>query len=135
MGVELYELKANSFSSELKDKNLKNIPSISLHTKMIVIDNKNLIIGSANLDPRSNKLNTELLMIIESIKLVQAQNKELKSVINLNNFYRLRLKNKEVLWETIEGNKTVFYKEEPNTSTLKRCGVNIMRLLPIKGYL
>jgi len=135
MGVELYELKANSFSSELKDKNLKNIPSISLHTKMIVIDNKNLIIGSANLDPRSNKLNTELLMIIESTKLVKAQNKELKSVINLNNFYRLRLKNKEVLWETIEDNKTVFYKEEPNTSTLKRCGVNIMRLLPIKGYL
>jgi putative cardiolipin synthase len=135
MGVELYELKPNSFDSQLRDKNIKKLPSISLHTKMIVIDNKKLIIGSANLDPRSNKLNTELLMIIKSTKLAKEQNREINSVINLNNFYKLILKEDRVFWKTVEDKKIIFYQKEPNTSTLKRCGVDIMRLLPIKGYL
>jgi putative cardiolipin synthase len=135
MGVKLYELKPNSFHSQLEEKELKDKPSISLHTKMIVIDDRELIIGSANLDPRSNKLNTELLMIIKSKKIATEQNRELKRVINLNNLYRLLLKEDKVFWKTLENKKIILYQKEPNTTTLKRCGTDIMQLLPIKGYL
>lgn len=135
MGVKLYELKANSFNDILESKKLKDIPSISLHTKMIVIDDRSLIIGSANIDPRSNKLNTELLMIIKSKKMAKEHIKGLRSIINLNNFYRLIVKDNRVYWKTIKEKKIIFYDREPSTNILKRCGTDIMALLPIKGYL
>ncbi|HEX7182913.1 MAG TPA: phospholipase D family protein [Thermoanaerobaculia bacterium] len=37
-----------------------------LHTKAAVIDGERVIVGSFNLDPRSEKLNTELALVIES---------------------------------------------------------------------
>jgi putative cardiolipin synthase len=38
----------------------------SLHTKAAVIDGERVIVGSFNLDPRSEKLNTELALVLES---------------------------------------------------------------------
>lgn len=37
-----------------------------LHGKLFVLDRRYVMVGSYNLDPRSNKLNTELLMVFES---------------------------------------------------------------------
>ena len=72
MGVDLYEIKGERFKKQLKKKKKKNISHISLHTKMMVVDDERLMIGSANLDPRSDKLNTEYFMVISSDKLAKS---------------------------------------------------------------
>ena len=140
MGVELYELKSDSFKKLLKKKKLKSIPSISLHTKMTIVDDDKIAIGSANIDPRSNRLNTEIVMVIESKKIVKEQIDELKAVINLKNFYKLSWekhpsKGYGVVWTTIEDGKKRVYYEVPNTKLLKKVTTDIISMLPIKGYL
>ena len=52
MGVELWEL-----SGDLTDE--------TLHTKAAVIDGRTVIVGSYNLDPRSEHLNTEVAVVLE----------------------------------------------------------------------
>ena len=140
MGVELYELKSDSFKKLLKKKKIKNIPSISLHTKMTIVDDDKIVIGSANMDPRSNKLNTEIVMVIKSKKIVKQQREELSKIINLKNFYKLSWakhpsNNYGIVWTTIEQNQKKLYYKVPNTSIFKKLTTDIISLLPIKGYL
>ena len=43
----------------------------SLHTKMYIVDRRWIYVGSANFDPRSARLNTEIGFVIDSPALAQ----------------------------------------------------------------
>lgn len=137
MGVSLYELKPNGLDGVKKVKTFEKIPNLSLHTKMILIDQEKLAIGSANIDPRSDKLNTEIFMVIESKKLTEKQYKSIKNVLNLHYFYKLSLDEmgQHVLWTTREEGKLMQYTNRPKVGFFKALGTDIMSILPIKGYL
>lgn len=146
MGVKLYELKPNSFKKRLTKVAWANPSAISLHTKMILTDNVRVGVGSANMDPRSDKLNTEILMIIESEKLAEAERKELDKVINSENFYQLSwgvypkqfdddLTHSGPIWLTMEEGVKKTYYSPPHVGFWKNLGTNILSLFPIKGYL
>ncbi len=146
MGVKLYELKPNSFKKFLSRTEWANPNSLSLHTKMILIDNDRLGVGSANIDPRSDKLNTELFMIIGSEKLTKEQKKELYKIINLQNFYQLSwgeypkefdddLTRYGPIWHTLEEGKEKTYYAPPQVGFWKRLGTDMISILPIKGFL
>ncbi len=146
MGVDLYELKPNSFKKFLTRTEWANPHSLSLHTKMIVIDNKKLGVGSANIDPRSDKLNTELLMIVSSKELAKEEREKLNEVINLQNFYKLSWGaypnefNEEMtrhgpVWHTLEEDKEKIYYAPPQVGFWKRLGTDMISILPLKGYL
>jgi len=74
-GVELYEFKPHPQIQadlverypELADEN----PIFSLHAKSMVIDGKQIFIGTFNLDPRSANLNTEVGVLVESPELAR----------------------------------------------------------------
>ena len=145
MGVKLYELKGDSLKKTIKRrklmKKIKNPPSLSLHTKMIILDDDELDIGSANIDPRSNKLNTELVMLIESKKLATEQRKMINKVLSLENFYQLSWGSQpgiEVdgpIWTTLENGQERTYYAPPKTSWWKKIGADFISILPVKGYL
>ena len=146
MGVHLYELKPNSFEKVLKSKQIKKIPRLSLHTKMILLDKKRLAIGSANIDPRSDKLNTELFMVITSEKLTKKEQSILNSVLHLDNTYKLSwgtypkmfeddMMQMGPIWTTLEEGKKTIYYERPQTGFFKRLGTDFVSIFPIKGYL
>lgn len=66
-GVEIYELKPNADKSEPGTlAKLKGSSGASLHAKISVFDRNSLFVGSANLDPRSGRLNTELGILFQS---------------------------------------------------------------------
>jgi putative cardiolipin synthase len=73
MGIELYEYNSDD----------------SFHSKSFVIDNEIAIIGSFNLDPRSENLNTETLAIIEddrvAARLTDSMNSTLDSAYKIDN--------------------------------------------------
>lgn len=145
-GVKLYELKPHSFKKFLRTKKWINYRSLSLHTKMIILDSDRMGIGSANIDPRSDKLNTEILMIVSSEKLAKEQRERLNEIINLENFYQLSwgkspnefdedVTHYGPIWHTLEEGKVKTYYSPPHTGFWKKIGTDLSSLLPIKGYL
>jgi len=71
-GVELYEYKAHASLTRSERRWYKPRSTLSsLHTKAIVFDRERVYIGSANLDPRSVKLNTEIAVLVHSRKLAK----------------------------------------------------------------
>ena len=145
MGVDLYELKPHSLKPYADKKKLPKAFRTSLHTKMIIIDNRRLIVGSANLDPRSDKLNTEIVLFITSEKLTRKQRQEVEHIIDLHHFYKLSWEKHPAdedgriyegpVWHTIENGKPKTYDYPPKAALWKRLGTDIISLLPIKGYL
>lgn len=64
-GVELYELRHDAIEA-LNLTDAENPPHITLHTKLAVIDDTSVLLGSLNLDPRSIKTNAEIGLLVES---------------------------------------------------------------------
>ena len=146
MGVELYELKPQSLKEKLRGHRHKKVPILSLHTKIMIFDRQRLGIGSANIDPRSIKLNTEYFMIIDSKSLAREHGASLKQIVNLENFYKLSwgaypkmYGESDVdhgpIWTTIENGKEKRYYTPPSAPLWKKLGTDFISLFPIKGYL
>jgi len=147
MGVVLYELKPTSLKKALKKKKIKKEFSASLHTKMMILDNDRLVVGSANVDPRSDKLNTETLMIISSKKLASEHKEVLSAILNEKYFYRVTWGEHPLepeddgmvqygpVWHTLENGKEKVYYTPPQAGFFKTLGTDILSLFPIEGYL
>ncbi|MBL8701131.1 MAG: phospholipase D family protein [Alphaproteobacteria bacterium] len=71
-GVELFEKRPDA---AIKDRVIDTPPTrseaVGLHAKAIVVDRTRLYIGSMNLDPRSQYLNSETGVVVESPTLAQ----------------------------------------------------------------
>ncbi len=145
MGVKIYELKGDSLKKLAKKTKRQTPPNVSLHTKMIILDDDELDIGSANIDPRSVKLNTEQVMLIHSKKLVQEQLEDVHTILSLKYFYQLswgkhpydadETVTEGPIWKTLENGEMKIYYMPPKTSWFKMFGADIISLLPVKGYL
>jgi putative cardiolipin synthase len=121
LGVQLYEVVPSQVS---RSKQLGDFgQSVGrFHAKAAAIDGKTLFIGSLNFDPRSDKLNTELGLLIRSEPLTAQLNKLAEFVIT-QAAYRVRLsKDKRDLEWVLpgpDGHETVL-DTEPDTTGLER---------------
>jgi len=154
MGVHLYELNPNSFSYLYKNQKYRKgkIPKSSLHAKNMIIDDEIFVVGSANLDPRSLKLNTEVVAVIHSKELAKIESKVFQTLIQPKNVFKLELEKniiekddpvakiiplekEKIVWITQEHNKTVRYYNDGNAGFWRRFGSNLSRYLPLDKYL
>ena len=69
-GVEILEYRANVVHP-FDDGEKRRMPTTTLHAKMVLIDESHAILGSLNFDPRSIKVNAELMFHAESPELGQ----------------------------------------------------------------
>jgi len=66
-GVELYESKPDAaIRATLADTPPNRAQFMGLHVKAIVVDRKSVFVGSMNLDPRSEELNSEMGVVVDS---------------------------------------------------------------------
>ena len=137
-GINLFELKATarnlySWTKKLIEGSSKS----SLHAKYIVIDQKYVFIGSANMDPRSKFLNTEIGIIIESEEIAQQIVQLFNKTSSPENSYQLLISkvDNKLIWLTEKNNLAVHYFYEPGASLLKKIAVFILGLLPIENLL
>lgn len=76
MGLEIFEYRPDPAAQrELMQRNpatQNKTPVFALHAKTLVVDTQVVYIGTFNLDPRSENLNTEVGVIIRNQKLAQA---------------------------------------------------------------
>jgi putative cardiolipin synthase len=68
-GMQLYETRANAGRSMVDDE--EGSEQMTLHTKLIIVDRRYLVIGSPNMDPRSLEINAEKGLIIDSEPLAR----------------------------------------------------------------
>lgn len=96
-----------------------------LHAKVAIIDHHKLFIGSMNLDERSERLNTELGIFIDSPEL--ARQFEERSAL-LDGAYRLELARdgESIRWVHGDGNNSVVLDSEPETSLWLRLEVKLL---------
>ena len=140
-GVELYEL--NEQLKKVEKKRFTWLPGLSkssLHAKTMAMDKSTMYVGSFNFDQRSMNINTEIGILFYDPKIAGAASKRFDDYIDKVAFKVILVKDKlgieSMRWigYNKDGKKAIFNRE-PYTSTMKRMGVNMMRLLPIDSFL
>ena len=66
-GVDLYESRADAaIRTTLADTPPAHADFMGLHVKAVVVDRQHVFVGSMNLDPRSQELNSEMGVVVDS---------------------------------------------------------------------
>jgi len=137
-GIYLFELKTTAQHLREKTKKLiKGISNSSLHAKYMVVDQQYVFIGSANIDPRSKALNTEIGIMVDSKELAEQTRKLFSNTTSLENSHKVEIDHStdSLVWLTNENGKESRYFKEPNASLLRKLGVFLISLLPIESLL
>ncbi len=135
IGVQLYELKPNPDQYRFWDHiALGSSSKGSLHAKTVIIDDKVVVIGSFNLDPRSEVLDTQNGLAVWSPELAgQAAHLFAKGVAP-DNAYRVKLAagtspSEEwhgLVWVTEEDHREVRYYMDPETTFRRRLQMRLL---------
>ncbi len=135
-GVQLYELMPSSAQSQ-SSTSLGKSSGTSLHAKTIVVDNRQVFIGSLNMDQRSKLLNTEMGVIVDSPGLAKAISDFFHTATQSSNAYQVTISpgSDQLIWRTEDDGKPVTYQSDPGATTKRRAEVSVLRLLPIDGLL
>jgi len=88
-GVDLRELRVHLDLPRSKVGSFGSSQA-SLHAKVLVIDQRDVLIGSMNMDPRSARLNTEMGIVMHSPEIAR-QLLQLYDEVSSTNSYRLSL--------------------------------------------
>ena len=135
-GVQLYELKP-SWGQSQPSTTLGKSSGISLHAKTIVVDDRQVFIGSLNMDQRSKLLNTEMGVIVDSPGLAKAIGDFFRTATLPSNAYQVMVDpaSHRLVWLTMSDGKPVIYQSEPGATTKRRTEVTLLRLLPLDSLL
>ncbi|WP_407330763.1 phospholipase D family protein [Enterovibrio sp. 27052020O] len=129
-GIELWEMKS---SAEIKRQwSLIGSTRSSLHAKVILVDERDVIVGSMNWDPRSAELNTEMAVVIEHADYAKLALNQLRTGLSTGAF-KVDLQNGAVIWrDMVTGD---IHDNEPEASIWRRFGAWFSGILPIEGML
>ena len=114
---------------------------MSLHAKAIVVDRRQVFVGSMNMDQRSKLLNTEMGIIVDSPALAQAVLQFFDTASSPANAYRVSLVDKgsphagRMQWQARGASKTITFTHDPGTTVKQRLEVALLKWLPIQGSL
>jgi putative cardiolipin synthase len=136
-GVELYELKDDAGGNKIINRTAaKGEVSSGLHAKIMVFDNKDIFVGSFNLDSRSSTINTEEGIYVKNPALAKKVKDYMKEGVKLENAYRLGLDTHgNITWTTMENGKKVVYTSEPKAGGWDMFKVHLFQLLPFENQL
>ncbi len=140
-GVELAEMPAPDDKPKSARKFLRGGSTAarehsgrSLHSKSYIVDRKRLYIGSANFDPRSVALNTELGLAIDSTALAEEMAQAFGDAARKS--YRLSLGEQDQLcWTDLRDDRPQCVNVEPGTTIMTRLLVHLLARLPIERFL
>jgi putative cardiolipin synthase len=140
MGVELYEMRSDPNSAGLPDARRKGagiglgsgiggsksgITRASLHSKAVVIDRRLAVIGSMNLDLRSQRKNSEVALLIRSGALADAAARLVEDSFK-SNAYRVQLDGGKLVWRAPAGAGFKDATSEPEAGLQLRILVNVL---------
>jgi putative cardiolipin synthase len=119
MGVELYELRSeqaglgSAFGSS--GASAGGASRSMLHSKVLVQDSRLLVIGSMNLDLRSQLQNTEIALLIRSGELSRRAITQIETTLR-QGAWRVEQRDGGLVWRAPEGSRLQDAHAEPDTS-------------------
>ncbi|WP_311221646.1 MULTISPECIES: phospholipase D family protein [unclassified Acidovorax] len=120
MGIELYEMRseASGLGSAFGSSGAGSTGEsrAMLHSKVMVIDGRLLVIGSMNLDLRSQLQNTEIALLIRSPELSREASTQIEMAMRQNAWRLDRSPEGKLLWRAPEGSGLSDATTDPNTS-------------------
>jgi putative cardiolipin synthase len=137
-GVTLYEFKptAAQQSDEHYVPWVGSGSSSALHAKTFAVDRNRGFVGSFNFDPRSELLNTEMGLVIESATLAERLAETFYTVVPLLAYeVRLTPDGRTLYWIERTASGEVHYDTEPGTTWSLRTYVDMLKILPIEWLL
>ncbi|MGB5208917.1 MAG: phospholipase D family protein [Gammaproteobacteria bacterium] len=129
-GVQLHEVRIDA-----RDRYVYMFPpadekTLALHAKAMLIDNDKVFIGSANLDPRSLRINTEMALLVESEALNARVRTAFDPDFELANAWELEYdENGHIIWVS----DTVVLESQPAGSFMQRIEDWFFAHLPIEN--
>jgi putative cardiolipin synthase len=137
-GVTLYELKPTAAQQSYEH----DVPwfgsgsSSALHAKTFAVDRSHGFVGSFNFDPRSELLNTEMGLVIDSPTLAERLVRTFDTVVPLAAYeVRLGSNGRSLQWIERTTSGEVRYDIEPGTTWFLRSRVDMLKILPIEWLL
>ena len=131
-GAELHEVRIDASDRDIYMLSPIEEKQLALHAKALVIDFDKVFIGSANLDPRSLRINTEMGLLIESEALNAEVRKAVTPDFSQTNAWLLELdEDGRVIWVSHDATLT----EQPAASMLQRIEDWFFSHLPIEDEL
>ena len=120
LGIELYEMRAEQESTLSGFSSLGSAGSAggsraSLHAKIVVLDDSLLVVGSMNLDLRSQLQNSEVALVIRSRKL-SADTTRLIEPALAKGAYKVELDKGQLVWRAPQGSRLKDSRTEPDAS-------------------
>jgi phosphatidylserine/phosphatidylglycerophosphate/cardiolipin synthase-like enzyme len=122
MGIELHEMRAEQDGAAGGMGSAPGLGSgaggsksgsrASLHSKAVIIDKRLAVIGSMNLDLRSQLKNSEVALLIRSSALAQEATRQV-DVTLARGAYRLELENSQLVWRAPAGAGFTDTRSEP----------------------
>ena len=137
LGIELYEMRADQegtlggmgstrgFGVGAGGGSKSYSSRASLHTKAVVIDNRLAVIGSMNLDLRSQRKNSEVALVIRSGALSQFATRQAEATF-AQGAYRLDLDKGQLVWRAPPGAAFKDAHSEPEASAKLRLMVRLI---------
>ncbi len=117
-GAELYEARANA-ARELRGAD-EGPDTLTLHTKVILIDSRYLFVGSLNLDPRSIEINAEMGLLIDSQEMITYLTPDPGERLSKLTYRVLLNEDGELEWHARINGEEVIETKEPLTSSWLR---------------
>lgn len=131
-GAELYEVQVHAQDRARYMVSPVGRKILSLHAKALIIDDDKVFIGSANLDPRSLRINTEVGVLVHSKALNQHARAALDPDFSGSNAWRLELQEDgRVHWVSSDRRLT----SQPAISETQRLEDWMFSLIPMDSEL
>lgn len=135
-GVEVYELITDVKTKASKSLRQSQYAKSGLHSKVYILDRKNIFIGSLNFDPRSVEINTEVGIVYEIPEMAEMIAHEVFDKGITKHAYQLALDdNGDVIWIENKNDEKIIYHTDPKTSIWRRMVENVYSILPIESQL
>jgi putative cardiolipin synthase len=131
-GIDVHEVRwEGAIKSEIDTPPVES-QYICLHAKAVVLDRRDVFIGSFNFSPRSRDLNTEMGILVHSPELGARLADYMARCMAPENAWRLvRTEQGTLLWESSDGTLT----SQPSQSFWQEFGNLLFSFLPVEEHL
>lgn len=136
MGVELYEMRSDSAAAgtgldtsgvlgSSGGASLGGASRAMLHSKLLTIDGRLIVIGSMNLDLRSQLQNTEIALLIRSEELSRIANQRIEEGFRTG-AWRVERADGQLVWRAPAGSGLTDTTTEPQTTLGQRLMIRVI---------
>ncbi|MDH4418852.1 MAG: phospholipase D family protein [Acidovorax sp.] len=124
MGVELYEMRSELTSvlrgalgatGSMGATGASGSSRAMLHTKLLIVDGRLLVIGSMNLDIRSQRQNTEVALLIRSAELSRRATVPIETALQ-DAAWQVQQTDRGLVWRAPQGSGLPHATTEPDAS-------------------